>query len=302
MNQTFRFRDQSELNYVLGDRKSVLKQIRSSKVNAELKGLSIRLSSDDDVSFQHAVRLLQERSRNYSQLDAVKPSDIRRGLKSGKEGKSFGHQANKVTPLQPKNEHQKEYLKLIQNNDITFGLGPAGTGKTFLAVAAAVQAYDQKLVDKIIITRPAVEAGEKLGFLPGKFSEKVDPYLTPIYDALTYFLGKAQMGTLRKDNIIEIAPIAYMRGRTLANSFILLDEAQNCTFQQLYMVLTRIGQGSKCVVTGDLNQSDIHQSGLGHMVNKLDNLEGISVYRFDQTDVVRHPVVARVIKAVGNLV
>ena len=194
---------------------------------------------------------------------------------------------------------QKAYVDAIKKNTVVFGVGPAGTGKTYLAVCMAVSAFKSKQVDKIILTRPAVEAGEKLGFLPGDLQTKVDPYLRPLYDALQELLGLETYAKLMERGAIEVAPLAYMRGRTLSNAFIILDEAQNTTREQMKMFLTRMGEGSKTVVTGDVTQIDLDgkQSGLVHATKILDGVEGISVCRLTAQDVVRHPLVMRIIRA-----
>ena len=194
---------------------------------------------------------------------------------------------------------QKTYVDAIKKNTVVFGVGPAGTGKTYLAVCMAVSAFKSKQVDKIILTRPAVEAGEKLGFLPGDLQTKVDPYLRPLYDALQELLGLETYAKLMERGAIEVAPLAYMRGRTLSNAFIILDEAQNTTREQMKMFLTRMGEGSKTAVTGDVTQIDLDgkQSGLVHATKILDGVEGISVCRLTAQDVVRHPLVMRIIRA-----
>lgn len=203
-------------------------------------------------------------------------------------------------PIQTRGPNQALYIKRIQEFDISFGVGPAGTGKTYLAVAAAVQALEQDRVRRLILARPAVEAGEKLGFLPGDLSQKIDPYLRPLYDALYEMLGFEQVLKLVERHVIEVAPLAFMRGRTLNEAFIILDEAQNTTAEQMKMFLTRIGFGSKVVVTGDITQVDLpdsRKSGLRHVIDILRDVEGISFTFFDQKDVVRHPMVQRVVAA-----
>jgi len=202
--------------------------------------------------------------------------------------------------LQGRSPNQHEYLRHILAHDITFGIGPAGTGKTFLAVACAADALERDAVQRIILTRPAVEAGERLGFLPGDLSQKVDPYLRPLYDALNDLIGYERVAKLFERQSIEIAPLAYMRGRTLSNSFIILDEAQNTTPEQMKMFLTRIGFGSKAVITGDVTQIDLpkHQpSGLVQAERILKKVRGIAFTHFNSTDVVRHPLVARIVDA-----
>jgi len=202
--------------------------------------------------------------------------------------------------IRPKSFGQKEYVDAVQNNSIVFGVGPAGTGKTYLAVALAVNAFKNKQIDKIILTRPAVEAGEKLGFLPGDLQEKVDPYLRPLYDALQEMMGEDAYLKQIERGAIEIAPLAYMRGRTLSNAFIILDEAQNTTIEQMKMFLTRMGENSKIVVNGDVTQIDLPRhvtSGLKDAVDVLDGVEGIKICKLSAKDVVRHELVTRIIKA-----
>ena len=203
-------------------------------------------------------------------------------------------------PIKCKTVGQKKYVDLMKKNTITFGVGPAGTGKTYLAVAIAVNAYKAKQVEKIILTRPAVEAGEKLGFLPGDLQEKVNPYLRPLYDALQEMLGLETYGKLMERGTIEIAPLAYMRGRTLSNAYVILDEAQNTTREQIKMFLTRLGENSKMVITGDLTQVDLPKgltSGLKHAIKILKDIDDIGIIRLNEKDVVRHPLVQKIVKA-----
>jgi phosphate starvation-inducible PhoH-like protein len=200
----------------------------------------------------------------------------------------------------PKSANQRRYIEAIQNNDIVFGIGPAGTGKSYLAVAMAVQALTQKQVSRIVLARPAVEAGERLGFLPGDLQEKVDPYLRPLYDALFDLMDAERVAKMLEKRIIEVAPLAFMRGRTLADAFIILDEAQNTTSEQMKMALTRIGFGSKAVVTGDVTQIDLptgKRSGLVEAERILSKVEGIEFVYFTDKDVVRHRLVQQIIKA-----
>ncbi len=202
--------------------------------------------------------------------------------------------------IRPRGLNQQKYVENILSSDITFGIGPAGTGKTYLAVAAAVDALERQEVRRIILTRPAVEAGEKLGFLPGDLNQKIDPYLRPLYDALYEMLGFEKVAKLVENNIIEVAPLAYMRGRTLNESFIIVDESQNTTKEQMKMFLTRIGFNSKAVVTGDITQVDLpnaNLSGLKHANDILQEVTGISFSFFQSGDVVRHPVVQRIVEA-----
>jgi len=204
------------------------------------------------------------------------------------------------TDLHGRTPRQVAYLKAIQEHDITFGIGPAGTGKTYLAVASAVDAFERDLVERIILTRPAVEAGERLGFLPGDLTQKIDPYLRPLYDALYDLMGADKVNKLYEKRAIEIAPLAFMRGRTLNHAFIILDEAQNTTPEQMKMFLTRIGIGAKAVVTGDITQIDLpkgHKSGLREARDILQNVRGLAFTEFQKEDVVRHPLVARIVAA-----
>ncbi|WNN53536.1 PhoH family protein [Hafnia alvei] len=202
--------------------------------------------------------------------------------------------------IKPRTPNQAQYIANVLDHDITFGVGPAGTGKTYLAVAAAVDALERQEIRRILLTRPAVEAGEKLGFLPGDLSQKVDPYLRPLYDALFEMLGFERVEKLMERNVIEVAPLAYMRGRTLNDAFIILDESQNTTFEQMKMFLTRIGFNSKAVITGDVTQIDLpraQKSGLRHAIEVLSSVEEISFNFLTSEDVVRHPVVAQVVMA-----
>jgi len=196
--------------------------------------------------------------------------------------------------------NQNSYLQSMRDHDLCFGVGPAGTGKTYLAVASAVEALERDTVRRIVLVRPAVEAGERLGFLPGDMSQKIDPYLRPMYDALYEMLGFERVGKLIERHVIEIAPLAFMRGRTLNEAFVILDEAQNSTVEQMKMFLTRIGFGSRAVVNGDITQTDLPAaklSGLRHAIAVLDNVEGVGFTRFTAKDVVRHPLVQRIVEA-----
>jgi len=202
--------------------------------------------------------------------------------------------------IRARGANQLAYARAMREKDLIFGIGPAGTGKTYLAVAAAVEALDTDAVRRIVLVRPAVEAGEKLGFLPGDMSQKVDPYLRPMYDALYEMLGFDRVGRLIERNVIEIAPLAFMRGRTLNESFVILDEAQNTTVEQMKMFLTRIGFGSRAVVTGDVTQTDLprgRESGLKHVTRVLDGVPGIEFVHFGPNDVVRHPLVQKIVEA-----
>ena len=218
-----------------------------------------------------------------------------RGLAEAGRQRSFGKR-----PVQPKGLNQRRYIEAIEKNDMVFGVGPAGTGKTYLAVAMALAALQAKRVNRIVLARPAVEAGERLGFLPGTLQEKVDPYLRPLYDALYDMMDPEKIDRYFEKNVIEIAPIAFMRGRTLNDSFVILDEAQNTTTEQMKMFVTRLGFNSKAVITGDITQIDLpnaSKSGLLEAIKVLGNVEGISFQTFDEGDVVRHHLVQRIIRA-----
>ena len=209
----------------------------------------------------------------------------------------------KRTLIKARGENQEKYIKAIEDCDLVFGIGPAGTGKTYLAVACAVEALERDSIRKLVLVRPAVEAGERLGFLPGDLAQKIDPYLRPMYDALYEMMGFEKVSKLVDRNVIEIAPLAYMRGRTLNDAFIILDEAQNTTVEQMKMFLTRIGFGSKAIVTGDITQIDLpnaKESGLKHVMRILHDKSGISFCNFQSKDVVRHHLVKKIIQAYAN--
>ena len=253
------------------------------KLMTELQETVINGKSLDRQSVTYSLSLLLEGSEMMiKELDDV--------IVVNKKGKA----------VQPKTLGQKKYIELINQNDITFGIGPAGTGKTYLAVAMAVSAFKKDEVSRIVLTRPAVEAGESLGFLPGDLKDKVDPYLRPLYDALFDMLGGERVNKFLERGTIEVAPLAFMRGRTLDNAFIILDEAQNTTPEQMKMFLTRLGFGSKAVVTGDITQTDLpdkKRSGLVQATTILENIKGIGKIELTEKDVVRHELVQRIIKA-----
>lgn len=243
------------------------------------------------------LALVEQRAKaNQTDVDSVKPQTVEPVI----DVEDSPVLKTRRTDLRGRTPHQAQYIKAILEHDITFGAGPAGTGKTYLAVACAVDALERDAVQRIVLTRPAVEAGERLGFLPGDLAQKVDPYLRPLYDALYDLLGFDRTQKLFEKQAIEIAPLAYMRGRTLNHAFIILDEAQNTTPEQMKMFLTRIGFGSKAVVTGDATQIDLQRgqkSGLIDALQVLDGVRGIAVTRFTSADVVRHPLVARIVDA-----
>lgn len=262
----------------------------SDKVDRAVSVLEslVALAKTGDAVDRGRVRYCIELSREDKAKDIIK-------LSSGAIAITY-----RGKPVKCKTVGQRKYVDCINKDGIIFGIGPAGTGKTYLAVCLAVQAFKQKQVDKIILTRPAVEAGEKLGFLPGDLQTKVDPYLRPLYDALQEMLGLETYAKLMERGVIEIAPLAYMRGRTLSNAFIILDEAQNATKEQMKMFLTRLGDGSKMVVTGDATQIDLpdgKHSGLEHAARVLKDVDGISVVYLTDKDVVRNPLVMSIVRA-----
>jgi len=233
-------------------------------------------------------------------LHVVVQSGCQRLADSSRENDSARVISTKRGQIRPRGLNQQLYVDNILSSDVTFGIGPAGTGKTYLAVAAAVDALERQEVRRILLTRPAVEAGEKLGFLPGDLNQKVDPYLRPLYDALYEMLGFERVAKLIERNVIEVAPLAYMRGRTLNEAFIIMDESQNTTVEQMKMFLTRIGFNSRAVITGDITQVDLPRgktSGLRQAIDILDDVKGVKFSFFQSADVVRHPVVQRIVRA-----
>lgn len=253
------------------------------------------------------LRALYDATRD----EVLTPADVHLYLQSsGVEARISGEDEAQVTvrtkrgSIRGRGPNQNAYLRNIRDTDLTFGVGPAGTGKTWLAVASAVQALESGAVRRLVLVRPAVEAGERLGFLPGDMSQKIDPYLRPMYDALYEMLGFEKVARLIERNVIEVAPLAFMRGRTLNESFIIMDEAQNTTVEQMKMFLTRIGFGSRAVVTGDVTQSDLPRgqtSGLRHAIEVLKDVEGVAFTFFTAGDVVRHPLVQRIVQAYDRM-
>ena len=275
-------------------------------VTMVLRGDELVITGDDVDHAENTVLDMMWVLERGDELDEQRAEYI---IALNREGKSYRNSrlskdilcfTHRGKPVRAKTLGQINYANNIRENDVVFGVGPAGTGKTYLAVAMAVNAFKNKEVQKIILARPAVEAGENLGFLPGDLQEKVDPYLRPLYDALFDILGRDAALRLKEKEMIEVVPLAYMRGRTLDNAFIILDEAQNSTREQMKMFLTRLGFGSKAVVTGDVTQIDLPRkkmSGLRDALRILKGVEGISFSFFDGEDVVRHPLVKRIIKA-----
>lgn len=282
---------------------------REFSVSVVSRGSELKVTGEEPENVQKGVRAVNGLLTLINRGEALSDQNVRYVLSlvnDGSEDKLEQMAADcvcitsKGKPVKPKTLGQKKYIETIRKNTITLGVGPAGTGKTYLAVAMAVTAFRAKEINRIILTRPAVEAGEKLGFLPGDLQSKVDPYLRPLYDALFDMLGAENFQKHQERGDIEVAPLAYMRGRTLDDSFIILDEAQNTTTEQMKMFLTRLGFNSKMVVTGDITQIDLpdgKRSGLKEAIKVLKNIEDIGVVRFNEKDVVRHRLVQDIIKA-----
>ena len=278
------------------------------RVTMIFRGDVLKISGDEkDIS--SATGVLDGLMELLSRGEEIKEQNVRYAIEMEKQG-SVSELSRLVSdcicitssgkPIKAKTVGQKRYINAIRENTVVFGFGPAGTGKTYLAVAMAVKAFKAHEVNRIILTRPAVEAGESLGFLPGDLQQKVDPYLRPLYDALFEMFGAEGFQRQMEKGTIEVAPLAYMRGRTLDESFIILDEAQNTTSEQMKMFLTRLGNGSKAVVTGDVTQIDLpggKKSGLKEVIKILKNIDGIATVRFDEKDVVRHHLVQEIVKA-----
>ena len=270
---------------------------------------SIRVKGEDEDNVIKAAKLVEELLALSRKGNMIQEQSVDYGIEMIKENNDTAlleldaecicHTIN-GKPVKPKTIGQKKYVEAIKNNMVVFGLGPAGTGKTYLAMAMAITAFKNEEVSRIILTRPAIEAGEKLGFLPGDMQSKVDPYLRPLYDALHQIMGAEAFARNMEKGLIEVAPLAYMRGRTLDNAYIILDEAQNTTPAQMKMFLTRIGFGSKAVITGDLTQKDLSPgapSGLDEALRVLSNVEGIAMCKMTSKDVVRHPLVQKIVQA-----
>ncbi len=292
---------------VFGVFDSNLKAVENDcKVQVAARGDEIIIKGEEAERAMAVISEMYRTVEQGQQLDAQKVEYI---LSLSRQGISYSESnisrdvicfTHRGKPIKAKTIGQKDYVEAIKKNDITFGVGPAGTGKTYIAVAMACNSLKNKDVEKIILARPAVEAGEKLGFLPGDLQEKVDPYLRPLYDALYDILGRETTLRLKEKETIEVVPLAYMRGRTLDNSFIILDEAQNATKEQMKMFLTRMGFGSKIIVTGDITQIDLprgKRSGLVDAMKVLEGVSGIAFCRLTDSDVVRHPLVRKIVNA-----
>ena len=310
MDKKFRIRegiDRRELFGNLDVNLDYIREVTSADIIQRDDELIIKAESEEAID--KASRILDELMSAIDAGEVLDKQKVQYIISLSEEGISYKESrvnkdvicfTHKGKPLKPKTLGQKNYVNSIRNKDIVFGVGPAGTGKTYIAVAMAINAYKNKEVQKIILARPAVEAGERLGFLPGDLQDKVDPYLRPLYDALYDVLGRDAALRLKEKEVIEVVPLAYMRGRTLDNSFIILDEAQNTTREQMKMFLTRLGFGSKIVITGDITQIDLPSdkvSGLKDAVRILDNVPDIAICRLTASDVVRHALVQRIIAA-----
>ena len=315
MEKSLRFNldsdDQDRINRLCGPTNSTLKQIEEAleiKISNRGSRFKVRGNSSNTLAAETVLKGLYQKLEKKT---VVPPEEIhlylREVMNQNSSTDESSNEGNKKITLEtpktlvsPKGENQQKYLEVISKKALVFGIGPAGTGKTYLAVAAAVNELITGKVEKVVVTRPAVEAGEKLGFLPGDLSQKVDPYLRPLYDALFQTLGFKETNKLIENNVIEIAPLAFMRGRTLNKSFIILDEGQNTTPEQMKMFLTRFGYGSKVIVTGDLTQIDLPKditSGLIHALDILRELEDVGLVRFSSKDVARHSLVQKIVEA-----
>lgn len=304
------FDDPKVAGYVYGSHNANLRAIeRALSVNVSARGTVVALSGDDEEALTIAVSVLGqlyelvEKGHVVTEPDVERAVDMVRNNEEAKLGDVFldvifTSSGNRT--IAPKGLNQKRYVEAMRRHDVVFGIGPAGTGKTYLAMAMALSALTRNQVKRVILTRPAVEAGEKLGFLPGTLEDKVNPYLRPLFDAIFDMLDAERAGRLIEKRIIEVAPLAFMRGRTLNDAFVVLDEAQNTTRAQMKMFLTRLGFDSKAVITGDITQTDlpsVRDSGLYEASRVLKGVPGISFCRFEQKDVVRHQLVMRIIEA-----
>ena len=294
-----------EVVNILGINDKNLKYIKSvfPNVRINVKGNTIHIDGQDKDAKEimrifDEMLLMNDNDENIEETDIALLSNIKTSSKYD-EKKISSISIIENQSIKVKKINQYKYMDLIQNSTITFGIGPAGTGKTFLAVAAAVKMYSDQKIKKIVLTRPAVEAGERLGYLPGDLSQKIDPYLVPLFDSLEYFFGNETLAHLLEKRNIEIVPLAYMRGRTLNNACIILDEAQNATMSQIKMFLTRLGENSKIIITGDESQVDLYSkdnSGLKKTRKILSKIEEITVMEFQNTDIVRNPIVSKILE------
>ena len=294
-----------EVVNILGINDKNLKYIKSvfPEVKINVRGNTIYIDgkskeAKEIIRIFDEMLMMNDNDENIEETDLALLSNIKNGKsEEGKKISSISIIENKT--IKVKNINQFKYMDMIQDSTITFGIGPAGTGKTFLAVASAVKLYSEQKIKKIVLTRPAVEAGERLGYLPGDLSQKIDPYLVPLFDSLEYFFGNENLAYLIEKRNIEIVPLAYMRGRTLNNACIILDEAQNATKSQIKMFLTRLGENSKIIITGDESQIDLYSkenSGLRKTRKILSKIEEISVMEFQNTDIVRNPIVSKILE------
>jgi phosphate starvation-inducible PhoH-like protein len=294
-----------EVVNILGINDKNLKYIKSvfPEVKINVRGNTIYIDgkskeAKEIIRIFDEMLMMNDNDENIEETDVALLSNIKNGQsEEGKKISSISIIENKT--IKVKNINQFKYMDMIQDSTITFGIGPAGTGKTFLAVASAVKLYSEQKIKKIVLTRPAVEAGERLGYLPGDLSQKIDPYLVPLFDSLEYFFGNENLAYLIEKRNIEIVPLAYMRGRTLNNACIILDEAQNATKSQIKMFLTRLGENSKIIITGDESQIDLYSkenSGLKKTRKILSKIEEISVMEFQNTDIVRNPIVSKILE------
>lgn len=304
MEKVIELKDQKEAVSLFGNFDKNLKFIQKNlKLSIIARNSTLKLEGEEEevTKAEALFNLLLEKVRTNAplELEEIQDNMTRLGIqpRGAEKGEDFYLQ---VPGFKPYSEGQKKYIQAIKNHDLTFAIGPAGTGKTYIAVIMATSALRQGLVQRIVLVRPAVEAGEKLGFLPGDFQEKVNPYLRPLYDALNDTLSIGKVKKYLEKDVIEVVPLAYMRGRTLNRSFVILDEAQNTTTGQMKMFLTRMGEGSKIVVTGDISQVDIpdcSQSGLITAREILANIKGIAFIELGHKDIVRHPLIEKIIKA-----
>ena len=297
-----------ELVNIFGVNDNNLKYIKSMfpllKIN--VRGNVIYIDGDKKEASE-VLRILDEMVVMSANKEVIDQADVELLSKINTETKRNGKKISSVEiidnkSIKVKNINQFKYMEIISNSTVTFGIGPAGTGKTFLAVASAVKLYAENKIRKIVLTRPAVEAGERLGYLPGDLSQKIDPYLVPLFDALEHFFGNEKLGYLIEKRNIEIVPLAYMRGRTLDNACIILDEAQNATSNQIKMFLTRLGENSKIIISGDETHIDLYKkdySGLRKTRKKLSNIDEISVMEFQNSDIVRNPIVSKILEVLS---